>query len=119
MLLVVIADEQPMTDETERHLRRLRMQHDVVWLTVSDADPVLDHRSSDVRSDVLTGWKVPDFVHGESEVREEWEKEREAEAAKRAEVLDRWSVSHTTLHTRDDAVRDILRMLERRSRVRH
>ena len=119
MILVVIADEAPVTTETERLLRRLRMQHDIVWVTVADADPVLEARSRDERRDVLTGWLVPDFVHGDASVREEWEKQRAAEAAARAEVLDRWAVSHTTLHTQDDAVRTILRMLDRRSRVRH
>ncbi len=118
-ILVVIADEQPFTAETERLIRRLRMQHDMVWITVADADPVLDHRSRDARADVLSGWLVPDFVHGAGPVRDEWEAQRDDEERARAEVLDRWSISHTTLRTQDDAVRDILRMLDRRSRVRH
>lgn len=119
MILVVIADEAPFTAETERLVRRLRMQHDIIWLTVADADPVLDARSHDDRRDVLTGWLVPDFVHGDLAVREEWEKQHAAEAAARAAVLDRWAVSHATLRTSDDAPRVILQMLDRRSRVRH
>lgn len=119
MILVVIADEAPLTAETERHLSRLRMQHDIVWITIADADPVLEEHSRASRRDVLTGWLVPDFVHGHAAVRDEWEKRRSEEARARAEVLDRWAVSHATLHTRDDAVPTILRMLDRRSRVRH
>ncbi|MFE7651220.1 DUF58 domain-containing protein, partial [Streptomyces phaeoluteigriseus] len=45
MIVVVLTDEAPVTSETERLLRRLRVQHDVLWLTLRDADPVLDHRT--------------------------------------------------------------------------
>ncbi|AJT41112.1 DUF58 domain-containing protein [Psychromicrobium lacuslunae] len=37
-LIFVVADEHPVTAEQERLLRRLRAQHEVLWLVVSDAD---------------------------------------------------------------------------------
>jgi uncharacterized protein (DUF58 family) len=37
-LLFVVADELPADDATARLLRRLRAQHEVLWLTVRDAD---------------------------------------------------------------------------------
>src|SRR5690606_6146970 len=40
-IVVVITDDAPVTDGTERMLRRLRAQHDVLWITLNDADPVL------------------------------------------------------------------------------
>ncbi|MFE6996324.1 DUF58 domain-containing protein [Microbacterium sp. NPDC057659] len=47
MIMVIVTDEQPTTDETERMLRRLKVQHDVLWVTLRDADPVLHaHPSS-------------------------------------------------------------------------
>ena len=41
MIVVIVTDETPVTDETERMLRRLGVQHDLIWLTVRDADPVI------------------------------------------------------------------------------
>ena len=38
MLLLVVADELLPDAETERLLRRLRAQHEVLWLTVRDAE---------------------------------------------------------------------------------
>ncbi|MDZ4092685.1 MAG: DUF58 domain-containing protein [Arthrobacter sp.] len=38
MLLLVVADELLPDAETERLLRRLRAQHEILWLTVRDAD---------------------------------------------------------------------------------
>src|SRR5690606_37802527 len=41
MIVVVVTDEEPLGEGAERQLRRLRAQHDVLWVTLRDADPVL------------------------------------------------------------------------------
>jgi len=118
MIVVIITDEAPVTDETERLLRRLRVQHDVLWVTLRDADPVLDHAAETVRADVLSSWSIPDFVHGDLDVLGELTAQTEADAATRDQLLDRLEISHTALDTQDDAIGDILRMLNRRAHVR-
>ncbi|KDA05188.1 hypothetical protein DC31_04225 [Microbacterium sp. CH12i] len=118
MIVVVVTDEAPVTDETERMLRRMRVQHDVLWVTLRDANPVLDHASHTVRSDVNTRWDVPDFVHGDPEVLGELLAQQESDAARLASLLDRLEISHTALDTQDDAVSALLRMLNRRAHVR-
>ena len=118
MIVVIVTDEAPVTDETERMLRRLRVQHDVLWVTLRDADPVLDHASQSVRTDVNTRWDIPDFVHGDMEVLGELIAEQQAHAARLADLLDRLEISHTALETQDDAVAALLRMLNRRANVR-
>ncbi|GAA4489700.1 DUF58 domain-containing protein [Microbacterium panaciterrae] len=42
MIVVVLTDDTPVSAETERLLRRLRVQHDVLWITLRDAEPVLE-----------------------------------------------------------------------------
>lgn len=116
-IVVIITDDAPVTDETERMLRRLRVQHDVLWVTLRDADPVLDHTSHSVRADVNTRWAVPDFVHGDREVLGELVAQAQADAARLNELLDRLEISHTALDTQDDAVPQLLRMLNRRADV--
>ncbi|MDP3952574.1 DUF58 domain-containing protein [Microbacterium sp.] len=118
-IVVIITDDAPVTDETERMLRRLRVQHDVLWVTLRDADPVLDHASHSVRADVNTRWAVPDFVHGDSEVLGELIAQTQADAARLHDLLDRLEISHTALDTQDDAVPQLLRMLNRRANVRN
>jgi len=118
-IVVIITDDAPVTDDAERMLRRLRVQHDVLWVTLRDADPVLDHVSHSVRADVNTRWAVPDFVHGDREVLGELIAQTQADAARLNGLLDRLEISHTALETQDDAVPQLLRMLNRRANVRN
>ncbi|WP_406247702.1 DUF58 domain-containing protein [Microbacterium sp. M] len=118
MILVVVTDEAPVTDETERLLRRLRVQHDVLWIALRDADPVLDHTTGRVRADVYSRWQVPDFVQGDEAIVRELTALAAADAARRDELLDRLEISRVDLSTQDDAVTDLLRMLNRRANVR-
>lgn len=116
-ILVVVAGEEPFTDETEHLVRRLRVQHDMLWLTIADADPVLPTPSKRARADVITGWRVPSFVQGDQAVVDELSERRAAEAAQRDALLDRWEISHATLTDQDTVVAALLSMLHRRSRA--
>jgi len=122
-IVVIITDEAPVTDETERMLRRLRVQHDVLWITIRDADPVLPvgiGRSDQLtgrRRDVETRWSIPEFVHGDAEVLGELVARSQADAARRDGLLDSLEISRTALDTQDDAVAELLRMLNRRAHV--
>ncbi|MFK4761271.1 DUF58 domain-containing protein [Microbacterium sp. ZW T5_45] len=118
MIVVIVTDEAPITDDTERMLRRLRVQHDVLWLTVRDADVVLDHTTNTVRSDVDTMWDVPDFVQGDAEIVRELMAQSEADAARLAETLRSLEISHAVLTGQDDAVAQLLQLLNRRSHAR-
>lgn len=117
MILVIVTDEAPVTAETERLLRRLRTQHDVVWLTLRDADPVRAGRTGAGRRDVDSGWRVPDFLHGDATIAAELAAERAAADARRAEVLAALEIGHAELGSQDDAVPALLRMLSRRAHV--
>ena len=118
MIVVVITDEAPVTSETERMLRRLRVQHDVLWLTLRDAEPVLDHATGRIRSDVDSRWQVPSFVQGDRGIVQELTAQREADAAHLAELLTRMEISHSALGGQDDAVAQLLQLLNRRSNAR-
>lgn len=122
MIVVIVTDEAPVTDDTERMLRRLTVQHDVLWLTVRDADPVpfdkLRDPATSARRDVDTGWTVPDFVHGDAAVRDELAAREAADTARRHDVLRRLEITHAEFGGRDTAVPTLLTMLNRRSHAR-
>jgi len=111
MIVVVITDEAPITSETERMLRRLRVQHDVLWLTLRDAEPVLDHATGRIRSDVDSSWDVPDFVQGDRDIVQQLTAQTQAEAAHLAETLKRLEISHAVLESQEHAVPQLLRLL--------
>jgi len=114
VLLVVVTDEAPLTDADERNLRRLRVQHDVLWVTVRDAEPVLGQRSGTARRDVRTGWDVPAFLHGHDDVVAELRAEHDAELEHRERLLSALEITHTAVSTHDDVVPALLSMLNRR-----
>lgn len=118
MIVVVVTDEAPLTAETERLLRRLRVQHDVLWLTLRDAEPVLDHAPGRARRDVDTRWEVPDFVQGDPDIVRELAAQQAADAAHRTGVLSGLEIDHAVLHGQDDAVAQLLQLLNRRSNAR-
>jgi uncharacterized protein (DUF58 family) len=110
-IVVVVTDEAPVTDVSERMLRRLRVQHDVLWITLRDADPVLASKAHAQRADVNTHWSIPDFVHGDAEVLGEVLAQQQADAARRDALLDRLEISRAALDTQDAAVTDLLRLM--------
>ncbi|HWS50902.1 MAG TPA: DUF58 domain-containing protein [Microbacterium sp.] len=115
MIVVVVTDEAPITEQTERMLRRLRVQHDVLWLTLRDADPVLDHATGRIRSDVDSRWEVPAFVQGDLDIVQELTAQNRADAAHLTEVLTRMEISHSSLNGQEAAVPQLLQLLNRRA----
>ncbi|WP_105566802.1 DUF58 domain-containing protein [Microbacterium halophytorum] len=113
-ILVIVTDEAPLTADDERTLRRLRAQHDVLWVTVRDADPVLAERARGERRDSSTGWAVPAFLHGDADVVADLSAARAAEDAHRARVLAALEISTAEVSTHDDAVPALLGMLNAR-----
>ncbi|VXB82519.1 conserved hypothetical protein [Microbacterium sp. 8M] len=144
MIVVVLTDEAPVGAETERLLRRLRVQHDVLWITLRDAEPVLDAvprrtasarragrsgRASEVeappaapqraRRDVASHWAIPEFLQGDAELAAELHAADAAAAAHTEALLRRLEITNVALADQDGAVGELLAMLDARSHVRH
>jgi len=113
-IVVVVAGEQPLDEAEEKLLRRLQAQHDVLWVSIRDVDPVAPRGAVDAR----TRWAVPAHLRGDKRVQAEIAERRARDDAARDELLDRLEVSHVELSHADTAVPRILRMLARRPRVR-
>ncbi|MFB7843735.1 DUF58 domain-containing protein [Microbacterium sp. NPDC056052] len=122
MIVVVVTDDAPVSDETERLLRRLRVQHDVLWITLRDAEPVLESRpagaGAKARRDVATRWAVPEFLQGDAELAAELHAADAADIAHTEALLRRLEITHVPLAEQDEAVGALLRMLDARSHVR-
>jgi len=113
-IVVVVAGEDPLNEREEKLLRRLQAQHDVVWVSVRDADPVAPRGAVDAR----TRWAVPAHLRGNKSVLAEIAEQRRRDDAARDELLDSLEISHVELSHVDTAVPQVLRMLARRPRVR-
>ena len=90
----------------------------MLWVTVTDANPVLAEQSQAARSDVVTEWDVPEFVHGDNSLRAAVIAEEEREENERRAMFEKYAISHVTIRDTTNAIGDILRMLDRRDRAR-
>lgn len=115
MVVVIVTDESPVTAETERLVRRLRVQHDLLWVTVADAEPLRPVPTARARVDVDSGWRIPWFAHGDAAVLAELRAADEAAAARLAALVRTQRLSHAHLESQAGAVVALLRMLHRRS----
>lgn len=119
-ILVVVTDAAPITDEGERLIRRLQVQHDLLWVTVTDADPLREtNHGVSPTADVDSSWRVPDFLSADDDLRDQLATIDRQQATARRELLQRLAITHVEIESTDSAVPEILRMLDRRSRVRN
>lgn len=117
-ILVVITDATPISPETERLVRRLHVQHDMLWVTIQDASPLGPAvRRADAVTDVDTQWHMPSFLQGDTDLTDELTAVDERERTARNEFLMSLAISHTELEGMDTAATQLLRMLNWRSRV--
>jgi len=123
MIVVVITDDAPVSGQTERLLRRLNVQHDVLWIALRDAEPVLAARpagpGAKARRDVATRWAIPEFLQGDAELAAELQAADAADAERTRALLRRLEITHVALGAQDEAVAALLAMLDARSHVRH
>src|SRR5690606_41247802 len=89
-IVVVVAGEQPLDEAEEKLLRRLQAQHDVLWVSIRDVDPVAPRRAVDAR----TRWAVPAPLRGDKRVLAELAERRGRHEGARAARLHRRAGSH-------------------------
>ncbi len=120
-LLVAIADDRALegTDpEQVALLRRLHAQHEVLWVTISDADPTTYAASADAR-EVRDRGLLPAVVRGDRRLRAAY---REAVGQRQARLdaaLGSLAIPRTRLGDGRAAVSAVFGLLERQRRRAH
>ncbi|GAA4282815.1 DUF58 domain-containing protein [Brevibacterium daeguense] len=114
-LVMVIADEAPLTDLDQQLLRRLAAQHELLWVTIADADLTSLGGQDGTPFDVLRPDRsgIPDILLGGDDLRREYEA---AEAARRSasdSVLKQLGVAHVTVGHSAEALAQLRRLMKR------
>ncbi|WP_426002914.1 DUF58 domain-containing protein [Paenarthrobacter sp. NyZ202] len=114
LLMVVIADEVVPDERTVGLLRRLRSRHEILWLTVRDADLATGQTSTEVRD----GSMLPSAVAGNHRVRKAYEvAQRRREEARRT-VFRQLDIAEEQAAGSADVVQSVFALLEKhRSRA--
>lgn len=117
LFLLVLADDRDLDPATEELLRRLHVQHEILWITVEDADPTALEVGR-TAYDVADAHPLPTLVRLDPRVRAAYA----AEVAHRVEhttaLLDRRGINHTRIGSSDEVVGAVFALLERQRRAR-
>ncbi|MGC3023114.1 DUF58 domain-containing protein [Brevibacterium sp. FAM 24630] len=97
MLLVVISDQAPLGPEEEATIRRLRAQHEVLWITVTDADLAGLPAASAPFDVARPDHGLPTSVMRKPQVREEFALAEAARRQQRSDLLAKLGIAHTEI----------------------
>jgi uncharacterized protein (DUF58 family) len=117
-IMFVVLGDIDLDPGTEELLRRLLVQHELVVITVSDLDPTVLGRSGRAVHDVGSGRTLPAFATGSAALAAEIAAASADRHRRREEALARLGIESLQLEDPDRVVPDLLRLLDRRRRVR-
>lgn len=111
-ILVVIADDVDLDDAALAQLRRLRAQHEVLFMTVGDLDPTDPALAASALVDVGSGQAWPSYLRSPA-LHAEVVEERKTRHARRTKALDRLGIAGEHITDEADVIRSIFALLER------
>lgn len=117
LVLLVVADDKELDPALDDLLRRLHVQHEILWITVEDADPTAiggDRTAYDV-ADTYT---LPTLVRLDPKVRAAYAASVAERVRRTTELLDRRGINHARLGSSDEVVETMFALLERQRRAR-
>lgn len=115
-IMVVIADETALSEQVTAALRRLRAQHELLYITIGDLDPTSRVRRSLV--DIDSGHEIPDWLRYDRRLHEEYEQLVASEEQALRKQLDRLGIVHQRVHDWDSAIAAVFELLERHRHAR-
>jgi len=112
MIVFVIADDRELGAPEQRLVRRLCVQHEVLWLRIGDADLMKSEWSSAGMHDVHDAAPIPAFVRGDPALRAEFAAAVAESSARAEDVFDGFAVSSQRVSAESDVVPGLFRLLE-------
>ncbi|MBK7821765.1 MAG: DUF58 domain-containing protein [Tessaracoccus sp.] len=116
-VVAVVSDDVEITADVEARIRRLAVQHQVLWLTVPDADPTAPELAARALLDLDEGHPLPDWLD-DDELRRELREATADRAARRAAALARLGVAEAVLADPSRVAFDVIDLIRRQRRAR-
>jgi uncharacterized protein (DUF58 family) len=112
MIVFVIADDRELSAPEQRLVRRLCVQHEVLWLRVGDADLMRAEWSSSVMHDVHDDATIPGFLREDAALRAEFATAVAEREARSEDLFESVAVSSQRVGREADVVPGLFRLLE-------
>lgn len=120
-IMVVVSDETVLSDHTINQLRRLRAQHEVLFLTIGDLDPTTPPEPAGVLRrlvDIDSGREIPEWLRGDQQLQQEFADLVAEEEERLGRQLDRIGIVHERIHDWDSAISAVFKLLEKHRHAR-
>ena len=118
MIVTVIADDRPLTPAELKLLRRLAVQHEILWVSVGDADLMREDWANEGMYDVADTSSLPRFVRDNPRLRAEFASSVAAVAQRSEELFETLSISSRRVASASEVVPGIFRLLEAHKHAR-
>ena len=118
MIVLVIGDDRELTDEEHTLVRRLATRHEMLWLSIGDADLMREDWAHRDMYDVATSGTVPTFLRDNPRLRAAFEHSVVATAERADERFESLSISNRRLTSQDSVIPGIFRLLEAHKHAR-
>ena len=118
-LIVVIADEVELTTEFDAILRKLNAKHELLWISVTDGNPLTQVEIGDgIVRDIETNELIPDYIRQNKKLRKLFEESETARKETTDHYLRKIGISHASVSNSVSLIPSLLKLLERRVRER-
>jgi hypothetical protein len=115
MLLVIVADEHELDEADVNLVRRLHAQHEILWVTVEDADPT-SAGGRDSAVDVAEEVLLAPEVRFDAKLRDAYATAVEARRVRVDSTLESLGIVHARVGSTERVMGAMFRMLERQRR---
>jgi len=112
MIVFVIADDRELGAEEQRLVRRLCVQHEVLWLRIGDADLMRHDWASAGMHDVVDDATIPEFLRDDPRLRAEFDAAVASRSARAEDLFESVAVSSQRVGTEAGVVPGLFRLLE-------
>ena len=118
MIVLVIGDDRALDEAEQKLVRRLAAQHEMLWLSVGDADLMRADWAQRDLYDVADASGVPTFLRENPRLREAFERSVATTAESSDELFESLSISSRRVTDEDSVVPGIFRLLEAHKHAR-
>jgi len=118
MMVVILSDDIDLTDEHEHLLRRLVAQHELMWITIGDANIAEKDVASQNLYDIGTGVEIPSFMQQNKALLKEFTESVENQRLDTEKRLERLRISSQRVSGEADAVTALFKLLEKQKYAR-
>ncbi|CAN5318798.1 DUF58 domain-containing protein [soil metagenome] len=111
MIVLVIGDDRPLSEDERRTVRRIAAQHEVLWLSVGDADLMREDWADREMYDVADSSGVPTFLRENPRLRAAFQRSVVDTAQSTEELFESLSISSRRITSEDSVIPGIFRLL--------